>query len=741
MYQLLADKVNYNGKKLPCDPDSFEVLIYEFARDAHGVFYKGVRQPKLEASSFQVLDEFYARDGGHVYLFSERKVKTISADVDSFRPAGFGFAKDQKGAFWLDKRIKADAESLFPFAEGLAWASNGVFLENKKIHKKAISPNGLRARRFQRTVYFFNPEGAWISEYEWEAQPLLGVDVESLGFLNGDYVYDHRQLYYAGKAVAELQGQEPRFLDQGEQLLALGRQRVFYRGRPLLEADLETLCLVDYYPVDQHGVFDVSGERLARFLETTGVDAHAAVTRVVHRQWQLLSGRSALGDAQHLSDAQPPIVEGLQVCLQGAEIVLSLAGHSVRGGWDQVPWLVSRLWSLVVYGSPFVRFLHTTHTMYPEGDLQVEESLASGGPEFVAAAKLHDPASLPVLARQVVASVYGDKREPFFRHLTYASLAACSPELEASQVTTNLARARQIVERGEITSASPMVRHRAAHALYGLVVASDKTDKMLSEVGPVVSRQAEDENEFDLKWQWLAVLDLLAANVFLMADRGAAPLLAPLDTLCQLLVRHQFNLDLNLARVWEISRFQGRPADDLWAALTTLVRDHPMSPLWSGLNLGFPSLWAWRMAADLRWIRTLGSSEKPEALKCFVSAFRQGIKTCQDPWIIGDLLLQLEEVAEDFAPLHLPPLEWPQDRFYLRMDSIEYLLKKAPLREAAAQATENGIQITGWPWGRLVKIDTGSEQIDGFVGQLVAWPGTPAQGLSVSAVEFDHSQT
>lgn len=598
MYQLSKNKVLYNGRATKADPETFEELIYDFARDKSSVYYKGVTQKGPRPVSFRVLDEHYARDIDHVYFYSERKVKTIAAESASFQSLGFGFGRDKNSAFWLDKKMRADAATLSPLGEGVAADSKAVYWKNKKVHGRPLSTTGLRADVRHYRLYFWNREEVWFSQHGWNAVH-MEADPATFQVLPAGYARDSHRLFYDDKKVADLILGELQPITPDWELVAVDDLTLFRRS-VLAGCDRETLVLVDYYPVDRRGVFQMSGERLCLFGDAASVDVQRVLDNVVLRQWQLLEFCHPLGERFPVEDRKPERVDGLSVQARPGELELTFDGKSERGRYDEIPALVSRLWSQSRYGESFHRFLHSTGYLYPRGDWQVKETLTAGGPDFIALVKKMSPPALEVLARQVITSIYGDHREPYLQHLDYDSLAQCADTGPEASATTNLARAKELLANGEFLSERPIIRYRAAQSLYGLVEATSKTGKMLEVLAPTLLRLLEEESVTDIRAQWMAAADLFAARIFLHADRGEAMLYEQIEPFLEVLVENRFNLDLNLARLWEVRRYFDKKCDNVLEQLTGLVGPRPLSSLWSGANPDYPDLASWIRAADER---------------------------------------------------------------------------------------------------------------------------------------------
>jgi hypothetical protein len=283
-------------------------------------------------------------------------------------------------------------------------------------------------------------------------------------------------------------------------------------------------------------------------------------------------------------------------------------------------------------------------------------------------------------------------------------------------VTTNLARVKELLGEGVLECKQPMLRLRATHELYGLILACDKTDALFQLLIEPITGLVRAESEIELCPQWLALLDLLIAKIWVQELQYGLPVGPPLT----LLVERRFNLDLNLARLWEAT---GR-TEPLDQQIQNLLGQRPLSALWGGLNSDFPSWWCWKMAAELRCLRILEGDRQE-----FLERFWRELGRNGTAAFVAEMLCELEDWLSD---LSLPALEWPEEEFYLRVDRVAYLVEQAPLRDLNWVQEEQGIRLQGWPWGRALEVELDGKVQTAFVGQWL-----PASGpIQVKAKSF-----
>lgn len=733
MYQIVDDRVLYGGKEVAANPLSFEELAYELARDDKNVFYHGRAQAGIDPTSFRVLDEFFTRDRNTVFLLRSKKLKPLKADPTSFIALGFGYARDQKQGYYLDRTTKTAAlETLTPIGDGLALDARGVFWTNRRVLGESVSQLGLRCRVQPSSVYFWNCDGVWFSEHFWPATQLPDVDPESFCVLAEDYSRDKERLFYGSQLVTQLSGREPAFREDSG-LMDLGDALVF-RGAVLAECDPVSTVIVDHHPLDRRGVYFPDGTLAAEFADPRGTCPETRLRQVLGTQMGLLDLTPVLGDHPSLEEVRHVELPGLEFEIQGPRISVRFEGEELSATWDTLDGLAGLLWTRFHYGQAFHRYLHTVGVSYPRGDFQSRACLELGGADFLDAVKGAACQTLPGLASMVVASLGVPKSVSLLESLSYEALRPCAILRESPCATTNQARAKQIIERVEPCSDNPYIRLLAAQELYGLVASSSKTEGFLQHTGQAVAAALRQEPEEALRRRWLGVLDLLMAQVWLRIDSGEAALYREAAPYLEILCRERFNLDLNLARLWEAKHFLEEDAGEVESRLRELVGKHRMAALWSGLNLDSPGLDAWFASARLRLLRYTPRPDQEAGAKEFLRTLEHEIVGWGEPWAVANILCDLESLMGDLESLGRS-LTWPSEELYTRLSQVEYLVDSMPYELEEVVTEDQGFVVRGWPWGRRVEVEVAGKRAQAFLGIRCEWPGgkpvdvTPPSGV------------
>lgn len=95
----------------------------------------GAKPARVDAASFQILSDGYAKDGAQAFEILKSKLKPIKgADPATFEALSATYARDAAYGFFRGKRIpKCDPNTLVPLHEVFASDCRSVFFINKKI--------------------------------------------------------------------------------------------------------------------------------------------------------------------------------------------------------------------------------------------------------------------------------------------------------------------------------------------------------------------------------------------------------------------------------------------------------------------------------------------------------------------------------------------------------------------------------------------------------------------------------
>lgn len=729
MYEIQKGKVLFQGKKTKIDHQTFEELTEGFAKDCSAVYFQGRVQKNVDLKTFRCFDKDFVADQNSVYLVMSTKLKPIKADPESFQSLGYGYAQDASASYWRDKTLRGNSR-VTPLGLDIALDDKGALWGNRRIVKKPLDPKTSHCHQGGNFAFVWDKSDVWFSSYQDEAHPLHVSHPENFQVLLDQYASDGNSLYFGDREIEDVKPEKILPLGNDHELVKVG-QHIISSGMVLEGCDSESFGFVDHLMFDKASLFP-SETAHSQGLDKD-IDLETLVRDLVLDQIKILSRLHPIGNRPHDLDELPDMeFPDIELRFESDTISVLCQGREFKGTWGTIWELSSKIWSTVIYGQDFVRFLHETCTSYPNGDLQVERVLRRGGGDLLIAAGQASQKALNSLTRQIFTSIYFDEdKVTLLESVNYQALKANSFEKVHSQKTTNLARAKELLATEAHTSDSPMERHQCAMALYGLTVATNQYKHFLNQIAPPIYKQAQIEEEASIKLQWLSVLDIILASVFLDRDLGPNTLYAKAKNLTLYLLEERFNLDLNLARLWEIQEALGEDSGNTEQQLRALIGNKRMAPSWSGLHHDQPSLDAWFAIAKIRLLKLQSEENIKGQIPEFLSKLEEQIQSWKEPEPIANLLCDLEDITGDLTP-YGRALSWPQDALYTRLSCVEYLINQMEYTLGDVQSDEDGFLIRGWPWGRQIEVTIGESTTTVSIGLKNPWPKGEPQKVDIS---------
>lgn len=138
----------YEVKAISCQYGSFQVLDYQFAKDAHNAFYLGNRINGADPAGFELLGHGYSKDAQHVYFESGQ---VAGADPQTFvlfeeNEHSLGstvYARDKNGIYINETAFKGvDVATFKILNEKYTMDKNGVYFQMKKVRN--ADPNSFQ---------------------------------------------------------------------------------------------------------------------------------------------------------------------------------------------------------------------------------------------------------------------------------------------------------------------------------------------------------------------------------------------------------------------------------------------------------------------------------------------------------------------------------------------------------------------------------------------------------------------
>lgn len=177
------------------DPDTFEVLNEYYAKDASYVFRFSDRQDHLDAHSFELIDDEYCQDKNGIYA-CDWDTPRVCDKVDDFTNLEFGyFCSKNKVYYYNDANDKSQLVSetvdAFRFLSGY-WACDEqkVFYQGELMAYATIADFedlGGEYVRIKTELYFRNLP--------------VEADIERFELLEAGFARDNKQLFYLDESI------------------------------------------------------------------------------------------------------------------------------------------------------------------------------------------------------------------------------------------------------------------------------------------------------------------------------------------------------------------------------------------------------------------------------------------------------------------------------------------------------------------------------------------------------------
>ena len=704
-YRTTNGKVTYKGKSIKADPDTFEALTPKLAQDAKQVYFLG-KVRALDRESFVILDDFFLKDDKTVYLQMETKLKATKWDPSTFQALGYGYGKDSNSTYWTTKKIaKADGGTLKPIAKDMAVDSTGYYFQNKRESKTKENHSSQVQVWLGENEYWvrLGPSIYYSSSYYYaEVVEIAGAHADSFRPLLGSFGTDQNKIYFEDFETDAPLDEDYQLVGESGQLLK-GQSVCIFRSNLRTEIDIESLVACETYFLDKRHLYHLDGSIAGVLGSEQTPDLPQLLKLLFEQQWRILDSYHAVGanlDDENTTDVNLTDAPEVQGDYVNGRIELRIGEKTYPGSLANFPQLVSEIWSERKYGVSFVRYIHQSGSSYPRGDFQLEQLLNCGQQDLLKTLEQYEPEGLPILLAQVFQIWDEEKKTQLLTCLNCQSLSQFQEPLDDSSVTTNLARARELVKNNDLFGKSFFTRIISARLLYGLVNDTNKLKHFSKDILPSVKKAIESEASVSLRHLLVAIVDKFCSRLWVdmeVSDSCHYDIAIPW---VNLLIKEKFNLDLNLARRCEIEWFQTQEsATEI--ELKNLCKSSRMAPIWSGLHLDYPNAQSWLNAARIR----VGAKLPAKTAKAYVldlwQYFDSQRKECDEPYHMANLVSEMEDLFAKWS-LEFPEIPRPKQRAYTSIDYIEYLVWKCPFESGTVEAQERTFVLEGWPWGRVV---------------------------------------
>ncbi len=208
------------------DPNTFEVLNYNYAKDRNGIYYQEELLSGLSDHNLQFFSP-YTKFGDEQTAYS--------------------YVKDDKKVFYLGDEMKqADALSFEYLWGDYSLDKNYIFYGDKMMRPRGGSYDTIKGDeqadyiRVDDTVYY-------------KGEKLVGVDTQHFRVLSKELSKDAYRVYYRGEAIDQADAQS---FEPINNFFSKDKHRLYYEEKPLPHSDPHSYQYIDeYFSKDKHQVY------------------------------------------------------------------------------------------------------------------------------------------------------------------------------------------------------------------------------------------------------------------------------------------------------------------------------------------------------------------------------------------------------------------------------------------------------------------------------------------------------
>lgn len=185
------------------DYSTFQIIDEIYAKDKNYLYIEGSAHKDMDVQTVKILEYPYIKDKDHVYYYGEI---IPEADPRTFQAIKQHFAKDANNVFYGTERLGADPKSFQFIDMYYAKDINNIFyfspVNNKKQNTKI---EGADSKTFQVFEEFGPPyEYSKDKKHVYKQGKILpNADAETFEFINAFYMKDKNHIYYEGNLLKE----------------------------------------------------------------------------------------------------------------------------------------------------------------------------------------------------------------------------------------------------------------------------------------------------------------------------------------------------------------------------------------------------------------------------------------------------------------------------------------------------------------------------------------------------------
>lgn len=222
------------------------------------VWFKDLALPSIDAATFSVIDDYYAKDKNGVYhyntyresrdYFTTQKKNFIpikGADPGSFVSLGYDYGKDIKFAYQMDRPfVVSDLKSLIVLSVEFCKDNVSGYINTSPIEgSDGASFEILEANyaKDKNNYYYVYPNLQGILEIK-----KIPCDYKSFQIMDYKYAKDYKSVYYLGKKITNADPMSFEILSNG---FAKDDKAAYFEWQKLPEADANTFSV---FPENQN---------------------------------------------------------------------------------------------------------------------------------------------------------------------------------------------------------------------------------------------------------------------------------------------------------------------------------------------------------------------------------------------------------------------------------------------------------------------------------------------------------
>lgn len=185
------------------NPDTFEVIDYDWSRDDKLYFYN-YQAVAVDHASFEILNTICSKDKNSVYLHNQEEIRTSSIDVASIQVVDEHYVADKDYLYSYSNWIENMEEALLKipvkdFETITVMKHDYLLVDDRVYHDNQLMPMADRAsfKLWKDTYYAADKNHIYYAE-----RPIEGVDLETFHVYDYQvYAKDKNQVYYDGKVL------------------------------------------------------------------------------------------------------------------------------------------------------------------------------------------------------------------------------------------------------------------------------------------------------------------------------------------------------------------------------------------------------------------------------------------------------------------------------------------------------------------------------------------------------------